>query len=289
MKNVQIFFFIFVFGLIQCKEPFESNLETEARYVVSCFIGPGDPIACRLGRSTPLGAPFNLRQDSQLVARCQVRIIKYGTGADTVVLSHQEEGLFISEDETFVISPNQGYRLEITTPENKRITGECLIPAPCPATRVLLERTPNDYFMRFVWTDPRDTVNYYRLYAMRPSFQVNGFTFPDFIVQWGAVTDIPSALMTDAGTDGGTIQSRPGDLINSYTSSGQLLSVRGISKGDRVLAGLYHIDRHYYLFQQSFEAQQRGAFAEPTQLYTNLNDALGCFGGYTKVEGWFDL
>jgi hypothetical protein len=259
--------------------------ESDAKLAVHCFISPDDPfVTASVSRSVPTFASGNpadtLVKDAVVTLSDGVRslLIPYDKDYKAYVC-------FIwAAQSDLRIKPGSSYYLQVTTPKGETATATCTVPAALNTSIALSRDSAWDaftnryyYWMRIVWPDLPNQVNYYRVAGhaegiTRQSVDGSPTAGAKVPVEWEAAD-----LVSDEGRDGGLLVSPRGNCyVNRYDPfiSGTLY------------ASVLHTDAHYYRYHRSVRRagqSQANPFAEPVLVYSNVTGGLGVFGAYTRT------
>jgi hypothetical protein len=160
----------------------------------------------------------------------------------------------------------------------------------------------------FDWKDPAGQKNYYKIDAtIRYDFEIPTLENQKVVYKkqshylqfaWDSkYLEFEKKFKTDSDLDGRQIKSPKGNLYqsnmfntqNSFTINGTSYPIRTINNGKQISLKLYHLNEDYYQNQLTLlKLYSSGGgetpFTEPTQIYSNVSNGLGCFAAYTVSE-----
>jgi len=266
-------FFAFGIALVSCnlENEIDINLpDYESRYVVECYLEPGQPFSLLLTRTASYFDPFPTSNaeflDDILVDGATVSIVHNG---QTYAL---QNGLFfnpLSRKAYNYLAPelvpsdyDQNFDLNIVTPDGKTITATTRILRPVPIDSIVVEFLEDDTLAR-VLTYFKDIPNEHNYY--RRMFHENS---------------LDSIPLQDFATDDRFVED---NIVFG--------SAYNFAAGDTVFNTIFHIDRPYYDFFNSVQtaaASNGNPFGQPSPIISNLQgsaDAIGIFTGlsYERV------
>jgi hypothetical protein len=218
----------------------------------------------------------------------------------TFTLEH--DSLFLYKGTTNPV-PGQHYKIRVEAPGYDAVDSEFTMPMPVEIVDLFLDsaaidRGGNDYYMSelpvdITFNDPGGVANYYMAtftyyfkYEIRNQMgQVIGIdsaatTYPIPIVQ-GGFSDMEERALyfKDLKFDGQKVTVR-GKIFFSYLPESVF----------RVEVALGNISEEHFQYLQDVELQGRSGddpFAQPVQVYTNINNGFGTFGGIAyDVVSW---
>lgn len=253
----------------------------------------------------PLGGPISTENDTTLIhighsvsildnswpddiTNASVRLRQEGGNWQT--LSHFGEGVYGTS--TLALENGKTYELSASAPGYDPITSKASIPSVIPIEQFdFLRYVPEDTVtgtegyseFRISWTDPGDD-QYYRLMVLSID------NTPPMTEEraWRISTDSPLFPALDAGDEDGFL------FIYEIYNSNELFAGRKITfdlkvyspsnMGWSFVASLDHLDEHAYKYMNSYQRYvlfggDGDPFAQPVQVYNNIEGGLGFFGG----------
>ena len=278
MKNLCLWALAIILGstlLASCNLEKEVEIqlpEYEPRYILECYLEPGQPHTLLLSRSAPYFAPFpDINQD--FLKEILVE------GAEVIILY---KGVEIRLENRLVFNPISGklfnyysdlqvpydtvnpFELLITTPDGKTITANTRMLPVVPIDSMVVQFAENDTLARVLTyiTDNPSQENYYR--RMLHKNTLDSLALQDFTVDDQLVN-------------------------NKVIAFGTFFS---FAKGEKVIATIFHIEKQYHDFLQSLqdaEISNGNPFTQPSPIISNLGgtaDAIGIFTGlnYDRVS-----
>jgi hypothetical protein len=260
------------------------------KLVVTCFLSPQDTVlAAKLTRTQPILSPTmgSTVADNNVVDAT----VTLSKGETSVGLVYDAKlGYYRISAQQLPILADETYTLRVQTPLGEVATSSCRIPGPVPLLSVILDSLPNNqfgqsakrFFVRAHWQDPAGPTNYYQLMgnAQYPYQDENskprlGFTTLYF-------DNLVSSLQTDHGQEGGAMVSER-DFFRYGSFAGATFG--DLFQSVTVNLHLLNTDQGYYQYQRAVAQQAYNGdnpFAEPLPIPSNIQGALGCFGGYNR-------
>ncbi|KAA3437517.1 DUF4249 domain-containing protein [Rufibacter hautae] len=225
--------------------------------VVECYLENGEPIRLALSESSGyFDAP-----EALIVTGANVTITKNNEAPivlkDTLIIDEENEKVYTHYNPRRITAePGDVFKLLITDPKGRRITGSTTVLAPVLLDSVGYkfnskpEQSQEAYLMAR-WQDPAEQKNFYRLLAHKKDS-----------------TGIDSQL--DAEVDD---QLRNGQKI-TYTTTYRF------DRDDTLTVKLFHVDKAYYDFISSVEDARRAngnPFAQPVTIKSTVAGGFGIF------------
>lgn len=295
MKAYNKLIAISLFLLFSCdlykleNEVHESLVQEESKLVINSFISPQDTLIMALiGKSFPIYDKINPNLDVDLihVEGAEV-IISNGTVLkklneilfkETIDDIHREFYCYTLSSSEFPIVAGGSYSITATSPDGLNATAHCTIP--------LLKSNVLDYELNtsvnqwgheeqeliISWQDIAQSENFYRIFATGEYSSLNNLgeihLWKNEFYEFGHYSD--------------------------YKHDGDVLKEKG--KGyeseslNKLTIQLLTTDYHYYQYHTSIENYQSGnPFAEPSRIYSNVENGYGVFAGYQKSVFIVDL
>ncbi|MBL0316956.1 MAG: DUF4249 domain-containing protein [Flavobacteriales bacterium] len=261
-KNIiYLSFVLFLMTLSSCQMMVEVDVpKQDPKLVVFCFLTPDDEkIRVIVRTSSPLFSDENL--DSWSVK-----------DDATVTLSRPNQSVNIPfvvdmltyelDAASFPIIPGETYQLEVSAPGYKPVIATTRVPLQIPVftvnTVTQSEQTNQNGYTELVhkfdlrWLDTPGQEDFYEVSIQRYESELQYFP------------------VTDEYHDGETVAISP-IVLNSPDG--------GTQEPFRVY--LLHTTEDYYLYKNSLENLNFGdPFSEPSLLYSNIENGLGCFTSY---------
>ncbi len=225
--------------------------------VVECYLENGEPIKLALSESSGyFDAP-----EALIVTGASVTITKNNEAPivlkDTLIVDEENEKVYTHYNPRKITAvPGDVFKLLITDPKGRRITGTTTVLDPVPLDSVGFkfnskpEQSQEAYLMAR-WQDPANHKNFYRLLAHKKDS-----------------TGIDSQL--DAEVDD---RLRNGQKI-TYTTTYRF------DRDDTLTVKLFHVDEAYYDFISSVEDARRAngnPFAQPVTIKSTVAGGFGIF------------
>lgn len=279
-KSIQILVLVsLVFCCLQSctKEVFVEIPDNDPKLVVFAYLSPSkDSIDVTVSRSVPL---YHVRDyDESLVVSDAVVEIK-AENSDWVRVSFQQgEDVYRISCNDFPVEQGQKYSLRVGANNFKTVESSIVIPVSFEINLTFLkvenssENEENflQYFLKF--HDLGGVPNYYGFRAwVNKYYEENG---NERIYRENLYLEDFSWVMTDRVFDG-----KEKTIVFSSYSYGEENNI------DTIFVKVLQTDQNFYHFHYSFHSFQSSdgnPFAEPTPIFSNIKDGLGCFAGYTE-------
>lgn len=267
--NYSFLFLAFSIAFVSCnlEQEIDINLpDYESRYVVECYLEPGQPFSLLLTRTASYFDPFPTTNaeflDDILVDGATVTIAHNGQ-TDTL-----KNGLFfnpLSRKAYNYLAADlvpedyeQSFELNIVTADGKTITAATRILRPIPIDSIVVEFQENDTLARVLtyFNDIPDERNYFR--RMLHEHTLDSIPLQDFAAD-------------DRFAEGNIVFG----------------SAYNFAEGDTVFNTIFHIDRAYYDFFNSVQtaASSNGnPFGQPSPIISNLQGTANAIGIFTGLS-----
>ncbi|NUO02975.1 MAG: DUF4249 domain-containing protein [Saprospiraceae bacterium] len=272
MKRFILYSFLFVafaITVVGCNLEQEIDIDLpdyESRYVVECYLEPGQPFTLLLTRTASYFDPFptsnNDFLDQILVDGATVTIEHNG---QTYAL---QNGLFfnpLSRKAYNYLAPEfipedyeRDFELNIVTPDGKTITATTRILRPIPIDSIVVEFLEDDTLARVLTylKDVPNEQNYIR--RMLHEHSLDSIPLQDFATDDRFVED---------------------NIVFG--------SAYNFAAGDTVFNTIFHIDRPYYDFFNSVQtaaASNGNPFGQPSPIISNLRGTANAIGIFTGLS-----
>lgn len=272
MKRFILYSFLFVafaITVVGCNLEQEIDIDLpdyESRYVVECYLEPGQPFTLLLTRTASYFDPFptsnNDFLDQILVDGATVTIEHNG---QTYAL---QNGLFfnpLSRKAYNYLTPEfipedyeRDFELNIVTPDGKTITATTRILRPIPIDSIVVEFLEDDTLARVLTylKDVPNEQNYIR--RMLHEHSLDSIPLQDFATDDRFVED---------------------NIVFG--------SAYNFAAGDTVFNTIFHIDRPYYDFFNSVQtaaASNGNPFGQPSPIISNLRGTANAIGIFTGLS-----
>lgn len=234
--------------------------EVKPKLVVFGFINPHDEeIRIIVRSSNPL---FSDEETNTWAAVEDAAVILEGGGQSVqLTFDYQEQVFFVPASE-FTIQPGMTYHVQVTATDFLPALASTTVPLHVPvftqSTVESIETTSPEGYQQiisefdFKWLDVNNQDNFYELSIQR----------------YGS--EVANLLVKDEGRDGEELRE---DFMYSggYTIPQEPFRVY-----------LLHCSEDYFLYKRSIENINQGnPFSEPSLIYSNIENGLGCFASYT--------
>lgn len=262
----------FSLAFISCEQ--DANVDVpnvDAQLVINCFITPQDTfLRAKVSMSTPV---FNTSIQNGEVSNATVTL--YGNSGSVALVYNTNTQFYEATTAAFPIYAGNEYHIVVSVPSGLSADAYTTVPANPPAN---FTSTAEDTVL---YTDPWSTNGRVHIHYEfdDAAGQNNFYRFMPYEIRynpWSMDTVMYKAgweLFSDENADGTHIS-------KSFT-------FEYYSNGDSVEAfDLYLMNGNYdyYSFHRSIENYEGdNPFAEPTLVYTNVNNGLGIFAAANQV------
>ncbi len=283
-KALRLLFILFMFLSFACKGFWEprsvvTNLpEHQPLLVINSFINPDSVFEVFVSKSSDFWAPPSFLTNDATVTICE-------SGNLVAELFQIRQGTYRATN----YKPRIGvtYELRVSAEGFKSVTSTATIPSPIKIDSVVVTEKSIDRFktnLTIFFQDPPGEDNYYQLllysirkYESNTSLTIIGFSSSDAVLQKPDVSLQESdyyyddALFDDALFDGQFY-----DLDINFNIPFESIEMFVV---------LLTTSESYYNFRKSVVQQklsEDNPFAEPVPIYTNIENGLGVFAGYSS-------
>lgn len=279
-KSIQIlvFLIIVICGFQSCtKEVFVEIPDNDPKLVVFSYLSSTkDSIDVTVSRSVPLNHVRDY--DESLVVRDAVVELKAENSNWVRVPFRPGEDVYRISRHDFPVEQGQKYSLRVAANNFKTVESSVVIPFYSEINLSFLKfenssgngENSIQYFLKF--QDVGGVPNYYGFQAWVNMYYVEiGNTE---VAKQDLYLDDFSWVMSDHVFDG---KEKVIAFSSYYFEAGNI--------GDTLFVKVLQTDSHFYHFHSSLESfsySDGNPFAEPTPIYTNIQNGLGCFAGYSE-------
>jgi hypothetical protein len=276
---------------------------SEQKLVIASFISPQDTVVVvRVTISSPLyetylnanrGAVNDTSAISNVVRNAKVTL---STDNQSVTLKYDSKNAWYQiAQKDFRIIAGKTYQLKAETSDNA-VEATCTVPneqVKIDSYKVdsLLELDVDHYHEGFKftlkWTDVKGKNNQYRVRAnlayeaKSPNSPTPFITYAN--TTWNDESNSISAYLDDKNVDGNQFTSPTG---KAYTSSHGRNAPTKTNKPPVLTIELLNIDPNYADYHKSIirhEIAENNPFAEPSPVFSNVKNGLGCFGASNRT------
>jgi hypothetical protein len=263
MKSKFIFYIsIFAFVFTSCETVVDVDVpETPPKLVVNAFLNPHDPfIRVNVRSSIPL---FGTTEVTDWQTVDDAVVVLTGPGGSVTIPYVEQDAVYMLPATEIQIIAGETYRIDVSAPGFKSVYATTTVPLQTPVFSLadveveeeLMEGGYTSLLFKysFEWSDVSDLPDYYEI-----SIQQYGY-------------EILYENYDDEDLNGQLIRKK---LETFNGSTGEMAEPFHIY--------LLNTSEDYYLYKRSIKNVSFGdPFAEPTLVYTNVVNGLGCFGSYT--------
>ncbi len=272
MKKILYFLPLFFLAFTACEQDANVDVpEVDPELVINCFITPQDSIIrAKISLSQPVfGSTIN---NGPLT---DATVTLYGNSSSVLLTYNANTDSYEAAASTFPILGGNEYHIVVSIPSGLNADAYTIVPsAPVNFTSTMNDtitnQDPSGYEgqarITYSFDDPAGQQDFYRFVPYHVSY-----------AQWSIDTSFQRVgweLYTDDNADGTRI-------------SRNFTSYYYVYNGDSILAidvYLMHGNYDYYSFHKSIENYSGdNPFAEPTLIYTNVNNGLGIFAAANGV------
>jgi len=259
--------------------------EAEPKLVVGCFLSPDNSYtSVTVSTSVPIFGQNNNGSSSSSYIENATVVLSDGINSCQLVYDNFFMRYEVNSS-IFPIISGKTYTLSVTASGYKNVFASCTVPQSKVATAsaTINQNNSSGYSstsMKIKWTDIVGENNYYRTSIKYIGVDLNNIT--DTIYQQYISYNNP--VFTDKNNDGGELYSSFEYLSNIgdnvYFSS---------STGNYTLKGyeieIANIESNYYLYQKTLNSYAGdNPFAEPSLIYSNIQNGLGVMGAYRSFK-----
>lgn len=253
------------FALQACKKDATVKLpDVPSKLVIHSYISPQDPV---IKVQVNLSAPLYNKQPINQFEPLQHANVTISSNLGSFVLPYDADmGAYVIDSTRMKIRAGLSYSLSVFTPDGKSATASTSIPDANRSLTCALESVSGTkhryYTIRNTWHDPPTTTNFYRILLQRTSYSLfRGDTINRSYVS--------SQLIKDTDSQNEFITQK-----NHFTIIDNLK--------DSVYVHLLHVSKEYFSFVEKLpeEYSSDNPFAEPLQIYSNIQGGFGIFAGY---------
>jgi hypothetical protein len=261
----------------------------QPKIVISCFISPQTNnaedyvdeyidqsyINARISWSQPLYVFSDINQTNNI----NNALVTISDGKDSLILAYgPSPGADVGENDSsysalailFPIIPGRTYTLTVSTPQGYKASASTTVPSIHNTTATaLMDTFPSangnmGYKIDAEWADTPGSTDYYRV----------NYEIWDILLQTGTlVAKHTYPVVSDNGNDGGKLIVE-GDNESLTLTPGHT---------NQLQLSLLNIDVNYYKYYMSLHNySDDNPFAEPSLIYTNVQNGLGIFASYQE-------
>ncbi len=286
-KTIYTFILVFIvnFLFVSCtKEIFIEIPDNDPKLVVYAYLSPDKEfVEVSVSRSVPL---YHVRDyDQELVIQDAVVELRAENGSWIRVPFYQSDNVYKISRSDFSVQQNMKYYLRVAASEYKTVESEILIPMSYDVNMRLVsiengsenENVLVKYILKF--NDLGGVENYYGFKAWVNLYYDENGTLNSY--RHELYMDNFSWVMSDKTFDGKEKQIS----LSSYFYDDR-------SVADTLFVRVLQTDKNFYHFHYSLESyygSEGNPFAEPTPIFSNIENGLGCFGGFSERVYAFPL
>ncbi len=240
----------------------------ESKLVINSFISPQDTIVKAV---VTISQPLYNNSNSGNYSIISNAAVQISDGVNTKTLTYNStENYYSVHTSEFPITAGGSYHLTVTTPDGKNVNASTTIPS-ANSTLTFTSHLVNDpnqsdgYSIEAKWNDSPGTEDYYRIAYYGKEYYGN--------------SDTSYSVFSDYFSD----KDADGKVFDKSIKIYQSISAPGNS-GELYLI---HATKEYYLFHTKLAASGNSSdnpFAEPVQMFTNINGGFGVFAGFNQYK-----
>jgi hypothetical protein len=264
-KKIKFILIAFVFiSLNACEKDANVKLpEVESKLVINSFISPQDTV---LIVKVTLSQPLYNNSNSGDYNNVSNAVVQINDGSTTKALIYNStENYYSISASQFPIVVGGTYHLTITTPDGKNVNASTTIPTSNTSLTFSSQNIndpnqPGSDEINCLWNDPSGSEDFYRI-----SFYDKYFIPGDIDTSYSIMF---SENVSDKDNDGNIFNKN----FQVSASLGELY--------------LIHATKEYYLYHTTLiaAASSGNPFAEPVQMYSNINGGYGIFAGFNQYK-----
>lgn len=303
MKTIPILVLV-VAGLASCETlvndiPASRLPKTASKLVVHSFISPQDPVInVVVSESVPVFSGSDAKQGVIKDA-----LVKISDGTNEVVLPFDAANeLYRIGQSQFKILASKKYTLSVSY-AGRQVAAHCTVPDQTPAIKsyeldTLVTSNPafgrdTALTLKMHWQDIKADTNYYRVtaaaeieYSVPDPKGTNKRIRNQFNFLWDP-TSGRSEWQSDRGLDGSLLSSPTGRALmpgfnSTKPNDGPTKPFYPRSRLISITMLVYNADINYFKYHRSLQQRldTENPLTEPSQIYSNIEGGLGCFGAY---------
>lgn len=300
-KLIYLIIFLLVGSVnFSCEKIIDPKLDEEdPLIVVNGLLSPDSSVKVNVSQSLSI-LDDEYEEDPPYLNNASVNLFEDGTWLFS--LDHAENGNYIKDD--FFPGANKSYRIEVQSGELADVYSTTSIPSPVPVnsldTSIQIVYYDDFYFdqqleFSLKYDDPPDETNYYLLEVYMvyvdeydSYFEKIYFDVPEIDQEKYDITG-EYLLWSDLLNDGEEVEVK-GWVY--YYPVGEV-EPPGYEMELKMIVVFKSLNRDYYLYKKSFyNAQWTGSgnpFAEPVQVYSNIENGIGILGAFSAESFTIDL
>ena len=287
----------FSLAFIACEKEIPFSGETQKnKLVVHGLLVSNDSVYMHAGRS----AGISDKPETKVNTEASIRILD---GPNVVAnFIHDKEG-FYKPAAPFKPVPGVNYKLEASSPGLEPIHAFETVPAPVTATidtfLVPSKNSSDSKSLRvsFTFTDPAASKDYYAAEVFRVDTIKDWPDTTTFHIQkqpmWATTKDlsVEKIYSDDLGGDGsinGNIFMLRDDLFNGKPHTLTITEEwNSFSESASYIIEFSSVSEAFFnhtLSKKKYYATEGDPFSQPVQIFNNIENGLGIFGGFSKVD-----
>jgi len=286
-----LFISICLFLIYSCEKIIDIDIpERERKVVLNSLITPDSLVEIHLSESESiLKAGFSM----DIIENATVQL--YENNSFVTRLLYTGEGCYVSSD--FYPREENPYRVEVSVPGKDPVSSSVLIPDPVKIISidtniVIIDKEWAELQVRLKFVDPKEIENYYIVKAKAYGKEPEN---PALFGPMNVYLESESPIISQYGKpEGGLVFS---DKLIDGSTHELSFDLYFYPYGSDSLSTLIHfylqsISESYYYYVVSKAMQEEltdNPFAEPVQVYNNIEGGLGIFGAYSSSVDSFRL
>lgn len=282
MRSLFLFVFL-ILTLTACEKeiPLDSE-QKEPRIVVNCIFGDGDTISVHVSESR------NVLYEGELPNLTSASVILQDQNGNALGnFTHEGDGIYKLNN--YIPSAGISYKLTVTNTGFDAVQAETQTPSAISISAIDTLRKGDEMNYAIKFSDDPATTNYYGITVEQITISDDGmggvFTYSDYYFETSEIftqngyADVDGTkygsvfLFSDATFNGG----------NCVFDASTYIPV-GSTDSTIIVVGLLSLSEDYFKYKLSYEKYQETAgdpFAQPVQVYSNVENGFGIFGGYS--------
>ncbi len=271
---------------ISCEKELKLNEElTKPKIVVNSFYSANDTLRVHLSESKSI-----LQNDYIPLPNIEDATVKlFSNGTEIGTLTHQYFGHY-TLNSPFPIA-GQPYELEVTHAKLDDVKSESICPKAIEIIAMDTSRIQNNFKLKLTIEDDVNATNYYSIKIMNTFITTNeispGVFQIDTLVQdsWICTKDINAETSSDP-----TVESCQNELFfNDTNFNGEVYDFNvymDIYQTTKLIVVIKSINEDLFKYNKSLQLYQEtngNPFGEPVQVFTNIENGIGIFSGYSET------
>lgn len=286
-----------LFLAVSCEEPVDLDAENENQIVVQSHFTPGQYFKVFLSKSRLVNSP----DAEEFIDNATVQILNEDGKAIENLMIYKGDRPFYKSGRIMPLA-GVNYKLEVAIPGEEIIISDNTAPMPVRLEQFSVDTLETNNNGQMVYSieinvgfdDPMEEENFYHL-SLYTQVSDEGRSKPsgfdeideDYIPLAPIESDVNNPSVTFHYQDGLLFsdESFQGETANLTFLS--LLDLSNPEHNGQITGKLRTVSKDYYLYHTSLSRQietKDRPFAEPVSVYSNIENAIGIFAGYSEYS-----